>query len=89
MRLATGKDEWIAQQNIQASKNDAYGLLMRLSQVTSFTDYPVLCPDDIGHLFMPDLTHLLDLYNTLNPPEYELSMLGEPQAIPGNSSVRR
>lgn len=85
MRLATGKDEWVAQQNMQTSDNDAYSVLIRLSRVTSFTDYPHLCPDDMGHLFMPDLSYLLELYNTLNPPECGLSLLGEGQAIPGSS----
>ena len=84
MRLATGEDEWVAQQRIQTAENDPHSILVRLSRVTSFTDYPPLCPEDIGHLFMPDLNYLLGLYNTLNPPECELSLSGEAQAIPGS-----
>ena len=82
MRLATGADEWEAQQAAEMLANDAYGILMRLSRVITLSDRPRLSPDDIGQLFMPDIHYLIDLYNTLNPPDCRLSLLGEFQAIP-------
>lgn len=89
MRLATGADEWVAQQAAQVMANDAYGILMRLSRVIVLSDRPPLSPDDMGTLFMPDIHYLIDLYNDLNPPDYRLSLLGEFQAIPWHSSPRR
>lgn len=89
MRLATGADELAAQRAAQLLEHDAYGILVRLARVVSFADYPNLSPDDMGDLFMPDITYLIDLYNDLNPPDYGLSLLGEPQAIPWHSFTRR
>ncbi|MCG8367217.1 MAG: hypothetical protein MJA27_28250, partial [Pseudanabaenales cyanobacterium] len=79
MRLATGADELAAQRAAQMMDNDAYGVLVRLSRVISFTDQPclspaspdhpdTLSPDDLGNLFMPDLHYLIERYNTINPP---------------------
>lgn len=85
MRLATGADELIAQRAVQVIDSHAYGVLVRLSRVVAMTDWQgpePLSPDDLGNSFMPDLKYLLALYNTLNPPNYELSLLGETQAIP-------
>ena len=89
MRLATGEDELMAQQAVQMLENNAYGVLVRLSRVASFDGHPPLTADDIGNLFMPDLTYLLNLYNALNPPHCELSVLGEPVAIPQTNCPRR
>ncbi|MCG8368127.1 MAG: hypothetical protein MJA27_32935, partial [Pseudanabaenales cyanobacterium] len=68
--------------------------------VISFTDQPclspaspdhpdTLSPDDLGNLFMPDLHYLIERYNTINPPDYELSLVGESQAIPWKTFIRR
>ncbi|NER79383.1 MAG: hypothetical protein F6K42_07325 [Leptolyngbya sp. SIO1D8] len=102
MRLATGADELAAQRAAQVMDSSAYGILVRLARVVTIAGWPgakpanvdphnsqPLSPDDLGNSFMPDLKHLLELYNALNPPDYGLSLLGETQAIPSISFIRR
>lgn len=85
MRLATTEDEQVAQHAAHMMDNQAYGILVRLARVITLTGRSrteSLSPDDLGKLFMPDLTYLIELYNDINPPEYGLSLVGEPRAIP-------
>lgn len=82
MRLATGADELAGHQAAERMDSAAYGVLVRLSRVIALSDRPSLSPDDLGELFMPDLTYLIDFYNDINPPDCELSLLGEFRAIP-------
>ena len=94
MRPATGEDELMAQQGAMMTDNFAFGILVRLSRVIALAPQPdldpvSLSPEDIGNLFMPDLRYLLELYNSINPPDYGLSLVGESRAIPWNSYIRR
>ena len=89
MRLATGADELMAHQAAEMLDNTAYSTLVRLSRVITLTDQPDFSPDDVGNLFMPDLTYLIELYNDINPPAYGMSVLGETLAILWKRSTRR
>jgi hypothetical protein len=67
MRLSTAKDELALQKNSQIQDSDAYGVLIRLSQViTCLGDLSSITPSLLENLFILDLAYLREFYNRIN-----------------------
>jgi ABC-type sulfate transport system permease subunit len=67
MRLATAKDEVALQKNQNIQTGQAYGVLVRLSQViTRLGTLSVVTSDLLENLFVLDLAYLREFYNQVN-----------------------
>ncbi|WP_318728718.1 hypothetical protein [Roseofilum sp. Guam] len=78
MRFATAKDEIIGDRHPNVSDYPDYHALVMLSRtIEQLGTLPSVTPEALENLFLVDLDYLLDLYNTINPAEAELVMLGE------------
>ena len=67
MRLATAKDELVAQQHPQVRKHPEYLMLVMLSQVISqLGTLGAVSPLQLERLFTQDLGYLKEFYNRLN-----------------------
>ncbi|MEM7794739.1 MAG: phage tail assembly protein [Cyanobacteria bacterium P01_C01_bin.118] len=67
MRLATAKDELVAQQHPQVRKQPEYLMLVMLSQVISqLGALSNVSPLQLERLFTKDLSYLKEFYNRLN-----------------------
>lgn len=67
MRLATAKDEMLAQKDQRVQEYPGYITLVLLSQViTQLGTLTQVTPDMLEGLFSPDLAYLREAYNRLN-----------------------
>ncbi|MBT9316665.1 phage tail assembly protein [Leptothoe spongobia] len=67
MRLATAKDELVAQQHPQVRKHPEYLMLVMLSQVIGqIGTLSQVSPLQLERLFTQDLSYLKEFYNRLN-----------------------
>ena len=67
MRLATAKDELTLLQDRRIQANPAYGSLVMLSQViTQLGDLDAVSPEQLEHLFRPDILYLKAFYERIH-----------------------
>lgn len=67
MRLATAKDEVALQKTQHVQAGQAYGVLVRLSQViTQLGTLSAITPNLLENLFVLDLAYLKEFYNQVN-----------------------
>jgi hypothetical protein len=67
MRLATARDELVAQKHRHVQAYPEYLMLVLLSQViTQLGSLEVVSPDDLENLFTQDLAYLREFYNRIN-----------------------
>lgn len=70
MRLATARDEIAPLRDPRVRANEAYLVVILLSQViTRLGSLPRVTPEIIEGLFAADLAHLQDLYRQINDPQ--------------------
>lgn len=67
MRLATAKDEILAQQHPSVRDNPGYSFLVMLSQViTRLGSFNSVTPDFLEKLVIRDIAYLREFYNRVN-----------------------
>ncbi len=67
MRLATARDELVAQKDRRVRDYPGYGTLVLLAQViVQLGDRDRVTPEELEALFTQDLAYLRDLYNRVN-----------------------
>ena len=67
MRLATARDEIIAQKDLRVQKNSHYLVLIYLSQViTRLGNLSPVTPQLLERLYLQDLAYLRQFYNHIN-----------------------
>jgi hypothetical protein len=67
MRLSTAKDELALQKDMRVQESQAYGVLVRLSQViTRLGELSTITPQLLENLFILDLAYLREFYNRIN-----------------------
>jgi hypothetical protein len=67
MRLATARDELVAQKDRRVRDYPGYGTLVLLAQViVQLGDRTSVTPEELEGLFTQDLAYLRDLYNRVN-----------------------
>jgi hypothetical protein len=67
MRLATARDELVAQKHRHVQAYPEYLMLVMLSQVImKLGDLEVVSPEDLENLFTQDMAYLRDFYQRIN-----------------------
>jgi len=67
MRLATAKDELLAEKDYRGRDSSTYQTLLMLSQViTQLGELPEVMPEQLENLFTKDLAYLREFYNRIN-----------------------
>ncbi len=88
LRLATGADELYVSRQPQAQANPAYARLLMLARtVEQVGEWRSPTAEQLGTLFLPDFTYLIELFNRWNPPAAR--RLGEPLATRSSGSTAR
>ncbi len=83
MREVTGRDEIEGDRHPTRFQYPAYRVLVMLSQtLEQLGEILTFTPETLEQLFIIDLTYLLNCYNSINPPEAQLSLTGESPATP-------
>jgi len=80
MRLATARDELVAQKDRRVQMHSAYRPLVLLSQVVvSLGRLSQVTPDQLENLFTQDLAYLREFYNRVNQQGHALIATRCPQ----------
>jgi hypothetical protein len=80
MRLATARDELVAQKHRHVQSYPEYLMLVMLSQViTHLGEFEVISPEDLENLFTQDMAYLRDFYQRINQTGSAKSIVQCPQ----------